>query len=282
MAVTCGGAAILGSRLGHANVALIWPPAGIGLAATLQLGYRAWAGIALGAVLMSAGASAPLGVLAGMALGNSVEALLGAYMLQRFVGLRNSLERVRDVLGFVVLAGLLIPFIGATTGILSLCLNGIVGLSQSWAVWAEWWLSDAVGIVVMAPPLLTWATWPRVVGRGRRIAEAGALLSMAVILGETAFGRGTGTGPSLAYLLLPVPPLVWSAVRFDQRASATLSLVAAGIAVLGTAQGHGPLMSATVEFRPALLSAYIGAFSVTALLATALAPAGHRAREATG
>src|SRR6266516_3500860 len=64
-----------------AQVTLVWPPTGIALAAVLLLGYRVWPGIALGAFLANATTHEPVGVACGIALGNSLEAVAGAYLL---------------------------------------------------------------------------------------------------------------------------------------------------------------------------------------------------------
>src|SRR2546425_8698285 len=63
---------------------LVWPPTGISLAALLVFGYRLWPGVFLGAFWVNThtGASVPMAL--GMATGNTLEAVLGAYLFQRF------------------------------------------------------------------------------------------------------------------------------------------------------------------------------------------------------
>src|SRR5262245_5336570 len=63
------------------QVTAVWPPTGIALVALLVFGYRAWPGIALGAFLANATTNAPLPTAAGIALGNTLEALAGAWLL---------------------------------------------------------------------------------------------------------------------------------------------------------------------------------------------------------
>jgi MASE1 len=65
------------------SIAPIWPPSGIALAAVLLLGRRAVPGVALGALLFNASTSVPLWVSAAIALGNTLEALAGAWLLRR-------------------------------------------------------------------------------------------------------------------------------------------------------------------------------------------------------
>jgi integral membrane sensor domain MASE1 len=95
--------AILGLSLhavgGHATA--IWPPTGLALVALVLGGYRLWPGIALGAYLVNLWVGAPLLVAVGMALGNTLEALLGAAFLSGLIRFRPALDRLRDVAGLV-------------------------------------------------------------------------------------------------------------------------------------------------------------------------------------
>jgi integral membrane sensor domain MASE1 len=99
-------------------VTLVWPPTSVALAALLLFGYRLWPGIALGALLVNLSAGASLAAV-GIALGNTLEAVVGAYLLNR-VGLRYNLERLRDALSLVFLGAMVSPTISAAIGVASL------------------------------------------------------------------------------------------------------------------------------------------------------------------
>src|SRR5436305_7723437 len=87
------------------SVALVWPPAGIALAAILLFGYRFWPGVAIGAILFSLLSGKPLGFFtSATAIGNTVGAVTCAYLLRRFIRFDNAMERARDVAGFIILA----------------------------------------------------------------------------------------------------------------------------------------------------------------------------------
>src|SRR5689334_1735121 len=83
------------------QVTAVWPPTGTALAAVLSFGPRIWPGIALGALLANATTNAPLATASGIAVGNTLEALVGAWLLRRLVPFDPSLERLRSVLGLV-------------------------------------------------------------------------------------------------------------------------------------------------------------------------------------
>src|ERR1022692_2703587 len=84
------------------SIALVWPPAGIALAAILLFGYRFWPGVALGAVLFSFMNGLPLGFFTfGTAIGNIMGAIVCAFLLKKISAFDNALERTRDVTGYI-------------------------------------------------------------------------------------------------------------------------------------------------------------------------------------
>jgi integral membrane sensor domain MASE1 len=140
MGMLCGiyvSAAKLGLSLDAVSgfATAVWPPTGIALVALTLFGYRLWPGIALGAFLVNASAGATILVASGMALGNSLEAVVGAYLLQHVVGFRPALARLRDVFGLVVLAAGLSTLLSATLGVTSGWLGGFIPSASYGQVW---------------------------------------------------------------------------------------------------------------------------------------------------
>src|SRR5438067_998378 len=79
-----GKAASFAGALAGDTVALVWPPSGIALAAILLFGYEFWPGVALGAVLFTFMQGEPFGFFTlGTAIGNSVGAIVSAFLLER-------------------------------------------------------------------------------------------------------------------------------------------------------------------------------------------------------
>jgi hypothetical protein len=200
------GAAKLGLTMAFVakQVTAVLPPTGIALAALLVFGYRAWPGIALGALLANATTNTPLATAAGIALGNTLDALVGAWLLRRLVQFDPALERVKAVLGLVVLAAGVSTMVSATIGATSLYLGGVKPCPTYSTMWSVWWLGDAMGDLVVAPLLLTWAGWHCIAWWPRQVVEAGALLlglvavSLLVFAGPTAaVHRGAAACPDL-------------------------------------------------------------------------------------
>jgi protein-histidine pros-kinase len=254
----------------HPNVTLVWPPTGIALAALLLFGGRLWPGIALGAFLANAFTAVPVVTAGGIALGNTLEAVAGAYLLRRVVRFRNSLGRLPDVLGLVVLAAVLSTTVSATIGVASLCLGGAAPWALYGSLWWQWWLGDAMGALVVAPVLLTWGTPPRPSWPARQGAEAAALLVLLVAASQIAFGGwflSDAPAYPLAYGIFPF--VIWAALRFGSRGAATATLVVSGIAVWGTVQQVGPFLGRGLTESLLLLQTFMSVVAVTGLLLAA-------------
>src|SRR5258708_40367715 len=86
---------------------LVWPATGMSLIALLEFGSALWPGVALGAFAVNFWAGAPLPVAAAIACGNTLEAVIGAYLLRRVAaGTDELLDRPPAVGGLILVAGL--------------------------------------------------------------------------------------------------------------------------------------------------------------------------------
>jgi integral membrane sensor domain MASE1 len=253
------------------QVTVVWPPSGIALAALLVLGSPVWRGVGSGVWLgaLAANLLAHEGPLtaAAIATGNTLEAVAGAWLLRR-VHFRERLDRVWDVMGLLGLAAALSTTVAASVGATSLCASGLQPWSVFGRLWFEWWLGDAMGILLYAPALLIWGARPRLSFSGRA-AEAIVLGACVVSATVASFGGRFAqlTGSHFAYLVFPL--LIWAAVRFGQRGAAPAILIVTGLAVAFTVQGRkghevrtahdGPsALAAAREHRPELVLLDIG------------------------
>ena len=243
----------------HTSIAPIWPPSGIALAAVLLFGRRAVPGVLLGAFLFNASTPVPLWVSAAMGIGNTTEAVVGAWLLRR-AGFRREIDRVRDVLALVGLGALVSTAISASVGVGSLWLSGILPGSQVRVGWAIWWFGDASGVLTVAPLLLLASTrrqWRR--PEPGRVLEAVAL---AVTLGLIV---QAGLTDRVARPFLVFPALVWAAVRFRQAGAALASLAVSVVVVWLTLHDRGPFVEPSLTQSLLLTQAATGALMATSL-----------------
>jgi signal transduction histidine kinase len=239
----------LNLALVHGQVTPIWPPTGIAVVALLLVGRRATAAIALAAfaVNLPIGPS-PLGA-AVIAVGNTLAPLLSAELLRR-VDFHLQMDRLFDAIAIAVsaLSGMAVS---ATVGSLVLVLSGAVLGEGFWGTWAVWWTGDAMGVLLVAPfllsllprpalPRLTWA----------RIAELGGLLAGTAIVTNLLFQSGL----RLVYLVLPF--IMATAWRFRQRGAAPAALIASAVAIWSAVHGTGSLASDTLLEKMVTLQAF--------------------------
>src|SRR5260221_5372640 len=260
------GAAKLGLSLATTaeQVTAVWPPTGIALAAVLLFGYRVWPAIAVGAFVANVSTSESVATACGIAFGNTLEAILGAWLLQAGAGFDYSLARLKDVIALVVLAAGASAAVCATIGVTSLCLGGAQPWSAFDSLWGLWWLGDAVGDLIVAPLLLTWAVGRR---RLRRPEEAVALLALLVAVSWLGFGgRSQDSGGDRPWIYCMFPLVMWAALRFGQRGTTIATLVALTLAIWSTVHGFGPFGVGLIHERLYSLQLFVGVVSTSALL----------------
>ena len=260
------GAAKLGLSLAFANssISAVWPPTGIALAAVIFWGYRMWPGIALGALLANSWTGIPIYSTLGIAVGNTGEALVGAYLLREVADFRPSLERVRDVISLAVFAGLLATVVSATVGVASLLLAGDVSSGGIWEAWRTWWLGDAGGNLLVAPAIMVAIThWPYRRAPGRAV-EA---VVLGVALAGVSFFVFYDEVPR-AFLVFPF--MIWAALRFWQPGAVAASLVLAAFAIPLTANDHGSFSGFDLDQRLQLAQTFIGVAAMSALVLAAV------------
>jgi PAS domain S-box-containing protein len=248
------------------QVSAVWPPAGIALAAVLLLGPRMWPGILLGAFAANAMVAEPSLVALGIAVGNTLEALAGAWLLRRFVrpfGL--GLGRLRGVVALVCLAAGLAPTIAATIGVTTLCLGGVQPWAQFSSLWPVWWLGDATGILVVTPLLLVW-----VAGRGawtvRHAAELAVLIGGLVALCLAVFaGLLLPDLPDVPLGYAVFPFVLWAGLRFQQPGVTLVTLVTSTIAIASQLAGRGSFVATTPHQGLVLMQTFLAVVAITGL-----------------
>ena len=251
------------AALAQPVVSSAWPPAGIALAVLLLFGRRFWPGVALGAFLLNFSAGVPLSGAAAIAVGNTLEAVIGALLLQRVSRIRPNLGRARDVFALVVLGAGVSAAISASVGVSSLWLSGGIEPAARGLLWMVWWAGDAIGILVLTPLLLTWSTAARTALSPSRKMEAAAIAATLVLLTHLLF-----RGPfNYVYAIFPV--VCWAALRFGPRGAATATFLVSVMAISYTVLGLGPFAGAPRTEELYLLQTYIALLAVTGLLLAA-------------
>jgi PAS domain S-box-containing protein len=252
---------------GSTNATPVWPASGIALAALLLLGVRAWPGVALGAFAANVVVFWSNGVLdsgaavltsASITIGNALEAIIGAFLLRRWLGSELALNKPERVYLFAAVAAGAAS-IAAVVGTTSLIVAGVAPTGSGMTIAATWWIGDLAGIALVTPLVLAWRGTSFANAGWRTIAGAIAGLVVLVAVLASVFGHPAskaGDANLLAYILLP--GIGWAAYRFGMR-GATLALVLVStVAVIGTTNGRGPFARGTLNDSLFALEVFIG------------------------
>jgi PAS domain S-box-containing protein len=221
LAIIVGVAYFLAARLSlllltKPGVAVFWPAAGISSGILIALGRHARWAVAVGTIAATIAAN-----LLGdrniwssgyFALCDAAEALLVAWMIERYFGSHFDLGRLSQVLGFLASAivGSAASGAAATVGYkLFHSPNESV-----WTTWQHWFASDAVGIVTVAPLIIGFVSARRVLPSRRELTEgAAALLAIVVTTGIIILKLPTTWWDIDVLVVLLLPLLVWAAAR---------------------------------------------------------------------
>lgn len=264
LAVLYVAAAKLGIELdvAHGVITPVWIPSGLSLAALLLFGYSMWPGVVVGAFIANATSDLEISLAAGIAVGNTLEAVVGTYLLHR-AGFQRTLRRARDVLAFVILGAFAATAVSATNGVAILWLDGVLSRSEVVADWFLWWFGDAMGVLLVTPALLAWAA-QRSEPRRARWLEGAILVALLVGTSSIVF-----LGGSWRYPHVLVPLLVWATLRFKDVGAATAVLIIGVIGTIGTVDGAVPIGGATPTQSVQILQALIAVVGVSMFMIAA-------------
>jgi integral membrane sensor domain MASE1 len=252
---------VVSGKIGHAlawdgsGVTAFWAPSGIALAALLILGPRFWPVIFLAAFLGNVTLPSH-GVFVSLviALGNTLEGLVGAYLVFRCANGTKAFFQTKNVARFILLACVLATAISATIGVNILCYTGIASWNSFASLWATWWEGDALASIVLAPFLILLLGNPHHSLNALELTELVILITGLAAVSIQVFGP-PGVQPS-AVIYLCIPFTLWAAFRFCPLEAAGANLILCGFAMWGSLTGYGPFANATDT--PLALGLFVG------------------------
>jgi len=210
----------------------IWLPAGLYVAVLLLNERRDWLWLAL-AVL-------PANFLFDLLHGtkfvnvlvfycaNTFEAVIGAWLIRRFVAERPTLATLREFMGFLGFSVVLTTMLGAT---ISAAMLTALGSSPSFAQsWKIWWTGEATAILLFSSFILTWFSRPGAIylyflNQRKKLGEAFLLVVVSITLTWhlLSLRQGIMTANTSEMLL----PLLWAGLRFGPRGATAANLLLA-------------------------------------------------------
>src|SRR4029077_15263275 len=248
----------LGCKIGFAltfkphPISVLWPPNSVLVAALLLTSPRSWWVVLLAALPAHLAAQLqshvpPLMIFCWF-LSNSCEALIGAGLMRYLVGGPIRFITLRNVGLFCLCVVFIAPF-------LSSFLDAALVVWNHWGKDTYWELirlrlfSNALAALIIVPLVVTWATTgiqPLRTARLSQYLEACALF-VGLLLVSYAVLYKFGSGAHSALLFLPLPFLLWAAVRFGSLGASTAVSIVSFLAIWSAAHGHGPFSGGPSE-----------------------------------
>ncbi len=250
---------------------MVWPPTGIALASVLICDFQIWPCIFLGAFLINWQTGAPILAAVGIGIGNTAEALLGAYFLKRVSGFKNFFESFTEVSTFILLTVLGSTMISAHIGVFSLWVSHIITPATYLPTWKAWWVGDMLGNLIMTPLILIWIKKPLTYFSWKKLFEIIGFGFFLLVITGFVFGNSSNNPISIYQLpTLVFPLIIWASIRFGTRGAASTSVIVSTIATWGTLKGYGPYTSHSLIDNLLRLQIFMGIVSATGLILSAV------------
>jgi len=271
----------LGAKIGFAltlrphPVSVLWPPNSILLAALLLTPVRVWWVILLAAFPAHLAAQLQSNVPPAMILcwfiSNSCEALIGAGCVRFLIDRPVRFDRLGNVGIFIFFAAFLGPFLSSFVDAAFVAINHFGGDSY-WRVWRIRFTSNILAALTLVPLIVTWVAdgiaWLWKI-RQARFLEA-ALLLIALLSVNTIVFYKLGSSADSALLCLPVPFLIWAAVRFGSRGASAAICTLTFLAIWSAGHGYGPFSTRSAEENALSIQMFLIVMSVPLLLLAAV------------
>ncbi|HEX7285139.1 MAG TPA: MASE1 domain-containing protein [Candidatus Angelobacter sp.] len=190
----------------------------------------------------------PMRFLAACYAIDSAKGLLSAVLIQRLIGRKLRFDSLRQFFAYSLIAVLGVPLLSSIGGgaVRHSLGHGFLDAAR------QWFLGDALTALLLTPMILCLAAtdWRKVLALPRKLYwEAACLVAALSFTGYLSLVRIADDSPVQVYL--PMPFLLWAAVRFGPLGAAC-SLSAIGtLAIFGLFQGQGPFaeipLSAAVQ-----------------------------------
>jgi integral membrane sensor domain MASE1/putative methionine-R-sulfoxide reductase with GAF domain len=254
----------------HPSASSVWPPTGFALAAIVLWGYRTWPAIFLAAMIANATAAGSIGTAISIATGNSLEALVGAALINVWSNGRDTFSTSNTVVKFAAICVVLATPISATVGITSLAIAGFAEWANFANIWLTWWLGDMISALVVTPVVVLCALSDARSFRRTELTETAAVIFLAVAVGFIAFNplfKQSQHPDALGFLA--VLPLLWAALRRGPRDTAVASFILAGFSIWGTFSGAGPFTAVSLNDSLLFVLVFLISVSVPSLALSA-------------
>ena len=281
LAVVVGGLYILSAKLSLSlltptGVAVFWPAAGVAAGVLIAFGPRARWGVIIGTMAATIVANLlgdrNLWSSIVFALCNAGEAVLTAWLIERYFGSPFSLDRLSHVLGLLG-AAIVATAVSGIGGTLGFALFHDASASI-FATWQEWFASDALGIVTIAPLVIGLASAAREPSAQSETIEGLIALASLIVMSVIVIALPPKPWTTVVPIALLFPVLLWIAARCRPVFAAAAAFIVTLAIVWTTTIGVGhfgdpgvPMADRVLAARAGILAVALCAYVLAALFA---------------
>jgi PAS domain S-box-containing protein len=281
LAVLVGGIYILAAKLSLAlltpeGVAVFWPAAGVAAGALITAGPRARWPVVIGTMVATIVANlmgdrnVPGAIT--FAICNAGEAVLAAALIERWFGSPFDLDRLRPVLGLLgaAIIATAVSGIGGTLGF-ALFHDATASILVNWL---NWFASDALGIITIAPLVIGLASVARDPPARSETIEGLVALASIIVMSVITISLPPGPWTTAVPVALLFPVLLWIAARCRPVFAAAAAFIVTLAIVWTTTVGIGrfgdpglPMADRVLTVRTGILAVALCAYVLAALFA---------------
>ncbi len=249
----------------------VWPSSGLALAALYVFGNSLWPAIVIGSFLHNIMVFSPTLTLSdliipslaalGIGLGAAAQAIVGTYLLKRFIPSPFPVDRVKNVVSFIFIS-LGSAIINSTIGNLIITLVNAIPWSEYFQSWWTWWIGDAAGILVFTPLFLSWLFYPikSISWRDAIKLALIALLTVVILKVNIVY--------SIPIIFAIIPLVIWVCFIFGIPGGTLYIAIVTGFLVTTTSMGLGQFALSTMNTSLLLIEFFISSLISLVLFLT--------------
>ena len=254
------------------SVSVVWASTGFSLAAILLLGYRMWPGILLGNLIYNfihlyiAGLTVfePFLTALVISLGSLLQAFVGGFIMRKYTSV-GYFSTVKDVVIFLIPAGILTCTISCSIGVLALYAYGILTPQTIGSTWVHFWLGDSMGVYIFTPLLVIWTLHRTVVAINNYVWEALVMFAVFIFMSWIVFIYDY----PLVHFFIPLS--MWISYRFRMYGATLFVFLTTLVSLMATTQGYGTFVRHFVCDPLPILVSYLEVIVSTSLVLAACA-----------
>jgi signal transduction histidine kinase len=278
MAVAFYASACLGYLLTFDKMSMpTWPPAGVAFALLLLMGRQSWPGITIGSLVSSLMSNwndpdlpvqSVIVVCSFNAVANTVEALIGCWLVKKWIRDDYPFETSRGAFQFLFVA-VLMCVAGAFLTTSVLYWTGAIPYDDFLKTFLSWQVGHVAGVLLFTPFILSLARKRSFRFSAEKALEMGLFVAgttVIVYMLQIEYLSAT-IERALPFVILPF--FLWLAFRFQLLVAMGGVLVVSLLAIYFTIGGHGPFVLTGPYYSMLLLQIFTGVMSISTLVLSA-------------